>query len=325
MKKSAKKASARRNNRRTERRLVVVLCALIVMLGSLLYMIHYESTRRDILRRNAEYSALYTAPTLAPAVASSPTPTAPAEVTPTPEPAPSDEVAVDQTRAPLATPDAETLVVSMETPPPVQESFNALLAANPETVGFLSIDDVLALPVVQRPNDNEFYLDHGFDLEENLGGTLFLDGSNLLVPEDGCLIVYGHNMRNGTMFRPLISYEDPSFLKENALVRFDTLYDNRVYVPFAALTVTAEPDSERYLNLRQFTFDRSGLERFVKSLRALSVWSSPVEVEYGDRILLLVTCEYTHDNGRFVLALRAQRDDEAPDQLWAQAQQTQAK
>ena len=302
---------------------MVVLLALLVMLASLLYMIHYEGTRRVILRRNAEYSALYTAPTLEPAA--TPVPTAAADPTPTPEPTSTVEIAVDQTRAPLATPDADTVVVAMETPPPVQESFAALLAANAETVGFLSIENILTLPVVQRPNDNEFYLDHAFDLEEDLGGTLFLDGSNLLVPEDDCLIVYGHNMRNGTMFQQLISYEDPSFMKENALVRFDTLYENRVYVPFAALTVTAEPDSERYLNLRQFSFDRSSFERLMKSLRALSVWDSPVEAEYGDHILLLVTCEYTHDNGRFVLALRARRDDETPDQLWAQAQQTQSK
>ena len=319
MAKRAKKRASRRPNRRRERRLVVVLLALLVMLASLIYMIHYEDTRRTVLRHNAEYSALYTPPTLAPAATNSPDPTT--SPSPTPEPAATAEIAVDETREPLATPDADTLIVAMETPPPVQESFDALLAANAETVGFLSIEDILTLPVVQRPNDNEFYLDHAFDLEEDLGGTLFLDGSNLLVPEDDCLIVYGHNMRNGTMFQQLINYEDPSFVSDNALVRFDTLYENRVYAPFAALTVTADPDSERYLNLRQFSFDRSSFERFMKSLRAMSAWDSPVEAEYGDRILLLVTCEYTHDNGRFVLALRARRDDESPEQLRAQAQQ----
>ena len=110
-------------------------------------------------------------------------------------------------------------------------------------------------------------------------------------------------------------------MKENALIRFDTLYENRVYVPFAALTVTAKPDSDRYLNLRQFGLDSSGFNRFVQSLRARSEWDSPVEAAYGDHVLLLVTCEYTRDNGRFVLALRALRDDETPEQLLSQAQQ----
>ena len=348
-----KKSSRRSGRRRARRRLAISLCALFVMLASLLYILHYEHTRREILRSNAEFSALYTAPTLAPVATAtsvptpaptavlteSPTPALTAvpteaptsaptiEVTPTPSPSPTIafEIAVDATRVPLATADADTLVVTMETPPPVQESFGELLAANAETVGFLTIEDILSLPVVQRPNDNEFYLDHSFDLEESLGGTLFLDGANLLTPEDDCLIVYGHNMRNGTMFRPLVEYEEIDFLKENALIRFDTLYENRVYAPFAALTVTADPDSERYLNLRQFSFDQAGFDLFVRSLRTLSVWENPIDVEYGDRILLLVTCEYTHDNGRFVLALRAQRGNEAWDQLWNQVQQTEAK
>ena len=335
MAKRAKKRSGRRTNRRRERRLVIVLLALLVMLASMLYMIRYEGTRRMVLRRNAKYSALYTAPSIGPTETIAPTapadspapaavePTPAATAVPTPSPAPTAtiEIAVDQTREPLATPDADTVVIAMETPPPVQESFNALLAANPETVGFLTIEDILTLPVVQRANDNEFYLSHAFDLEEDPGGTLFLDGSNLLVPEDDCLIIYGHNMRNGTMFQQLVNYEDPSFMKENALIRFDTLYENRVYVPFAALTVTAEPDSDRYLNLRQFALDSSGFNRFVQSLRALSEWESPVEAAYGDHVLLLVTCEYTRDNGRFVLALRALRDDETPEQLLSQAQQ----
>ena len=335
MRETAKRESAHRGNRRTVRRLVIVLAALIVMLASLIYMIHYESTRRWIIRANERYSALYAAPTLEPT--SVPTPTAATERTSTPiptsTPAPSPSpasmpafaVAVDVTRAPLATPDANTLMYAMETPPPPQESFADLLALNPESVGFLTIEDVLTLPVVQRPNDNEFYLDHSFDLTESIAGTLFMDGSNLLVPEDDCLIIYGHNMRNGTMFRPLIQYENPDFLKQNPLAHFDTLYENRLYVPFAALTVTADPDSERYLNLRQLSFDEPGFNRFIKSLKALSIWTNPLEVKYGDRVLLLVTCEYTHDNGRFILALRAQRDDEAWDQLWAQVQESEMK
>ena len=353
MKNSSKKA----RKRWARRQLVISLCALLVMLLSLLYIFHYEHTRREILRRNAEFSALYEAPTLAPTAMPTPAPTAgpspapteiptsvpttapsslpedtpspaPAlEATPTPTPAPTQafEIAADATRVPLATPDADTLVVAMQTPPPVQESFGALLDANPETVAFLNIEGVLSLPVVQRPNDNDFYLSHSLDQEEALEGTLFLDGANLLVPEDDCLIVYGHNMRNGTMFRPLINYEDVDFLKENAMVRFDTLYENRGYVPFAALTVTADPGSDRYINLRQFSYDQPGFDLFVRSLRTLSIWESPVEVAYGDSVLLLVTCEYTHNNGRFVLALRAVREGESWEQLEEQVQMSELK
>lgn len=260
-------------------------------------------------------------PTAAPSATPTPTPTPESSATPTASPSPSPtpsptptpspaptatlEAVMDVAYTPRATADADTLVMAMETPPPVQESFADLLAINPDTVGFLSIDGVLELPVVQRLHDNEFYLDRAFDLSESIGGTLFLDGANLLAPEDDCLVIYGHNMRNGTMFGPLAQYADEAFAHAHPEVRFDTLYASRIWEPFAALTVTADPDSERYYDLRQFSFDEEGFDLFVRSLRALAYWSSPAEVHYGDKLLLLVTCEYTHDNGRFVLACRA--------------------
>lgn len=226
-----------------------------------------------------------------------------------------DEVAVDATRAPRATADEGTLVFSLETPPPVQESFTDLLALNPDTVGYLSVGESISLPVVQRRNDNEYYLNHSFEGEESLAGTLFLDGANLLVPEDDCLIVYGHNMRNGTMFHALSQFENTDFLRKNAVVNFDTLYENRLYVPFAAFTATMDAGSERYLDIRQFLFDEDSFELFVLKMEKLSVIDTPMDVRYGDRLLLLVTCEYLYDNGRFVVALRELRPNETEAQV----------
>jgi sortase B len=189
------------------------------------------------------------------------------------------------------------------------------LSLNPDTIGFLQVEDIPRLPVVHRANDNQYYLDHSFDNHESIGGTLFLDGSNLLVPEDASLIIYGHNMRNGTMFRPLINYENIDFLKENPLVQFDTIYLNNCYASFAVVTVSANADSDRYVNIRQFMFDEASWDQYIADMRALSVHSIPIDVSYGDRVLLLVTCEYTHNNGRFVVALRAQRENETMDEL----------
>ena len=388
--------SRRSADRWEARRLLAAALCLLAMALSLIYMLHWELSRRAIERDNAAFSALYrpeatqiapqAEPTGAPASTANPDPAeptgapvttanpvpaepvgapastanpSPAEQTgapvataetsagPTAEapadksaPAPSAaptpalestptaepfDVALDATRAPLATPDADTRVFALETPPPAQPSFADLLATNPDTVGFLRIGEALSLPVVQRKNDNETYLNHSFNLEESIAGTLFLDGSNLLVPEDDCLIVYGHNMRNGTMFHQLLNYAELPFLKANALVRFDTIYENRVYAPFAVLTVTAEPESARYLNLRQFDLAGDALGEFTAQLRRLSMWNIPLEVEPGDRLLLLVTCEYTHDNGRFVVALRQLRPEEREDKVRAALQGARSK
>ena len=273
--------------------------------------------------------AMTAAPTPEPSEAPTPTPTpepsdAP-EPTPSPTPRPfgADMPVVED--EPIPTPDANTQVYALPTAPPVQPGFSALLALNPETVGFLEIDEMLSLPVVQRENDNEYYLSHGFEGGQSREGTLFLDGLNRLVPEDDCLIVYGHNMKNRTMFGKLNRYADLAWLRQHSVIHFDTLYENRSYVVFAAFAASMESDNRRYFDVRQFIFDDVEFDKFVLKLQSRSLFRIPVDVRYGDRLLLLVTCDYTNPEGRFILALRQVRGDETEAGVWAQAAQAAGK
>ena len=319
---------------RRERRVTVMLCAVLALgaVGFSGYIAGWFANRSRVESDARRYRAMYVPDTAEPA--ETPVP-APIE-TPTPSPAPTDTpsptveptaepdpvmsdmplptaalaanpIVVDE---PFPTANAGTLVLSLPTPPPVQQSFGELLSLNPDTVGFLSIDDVLALPVAQRLDDNAYYLTHSFDGAEAREGALFLDGMNRLVPEDDCLIVYGHNMKNGTMFGPLAQYGDYDFVRQHPVARFDTIYENREYVPFAAFTASTDPGDDHYFDLRNFIFDETGFELFTLRLQSRSLWRSPVDVKQGDRLLLLVTCEYTQKEGRFLLALRQLRPDE---------------
>lgn len=217
----------------------------------------------------------------------------------------------------LPTPDSGTLVLALETPPPVQESFSELLGYNADTVGFLQIDDIVSLPVVQRVNDNEYYLTHTFSGAESAEGALFLDGMNLLVPEDDCLIVYGHNMQNGTMFGDLKLYRELYFLRGCPPVAFDTIYENRLYAPFAVFIASMEAGDASYFDVRQFVFDESDFNAFVSSLRARSEYDVPIDVQYGDSLLLLVTCDNAEADGRLIVAFRALREDETSESVAA--------
>ena len=267
------------------------------------------------------------APTPVVTEAPTPEPTVP----PTPVPSPTPTAAPFGADMPLVedelipTPGADTKVYALPTAPPVQPGFSKLLAVNPETVGFLEIDGMLSLPVAQRENDNEFYLSHNFEGAEAQEGTLFMDGLNRLVPEDDCLIVYGHNMKNRTMFGKLDQFEDLAYLRQHSVIHFDTLYENRSYVAFAAFTASMEPGNRRYFDVRQFIFDDVEFDKFVLKLQSRSMFRIPVDVRYGDRLLLLVTCDYTNTEGRFILALRQVRDDETEAGVWAQAMQAAVK
>ncbi len=216
---------------------------------------------------------------------------------------------------PLPTPNEDTIVYALPTEPPPQESFAELLRYNPDTVGFLTIGGIVDLPVVQRENDNEYYLTHAYSGEEAREGALFLDGANRLSDEN--LIVYGHNMRNGTMFGKLSSFGEREFLLENAVVRFDTLYENALYVPFAMFEASMDENDAHYFDVRQIVFDETSFELFVLKLRGRSVFDVPVEVEYGDQLLTLVTCSYNDDDGRYIVALRKLREGETEEEMRA--------
>lgn len=169
----------------------------------------------------------------------------------------------------------------------------------------------IALPVVQRKNDNEYYLAHDFEGDESSAGCLFLDGANRLFPRDDCLYVYGHNMKNGEMFGRLTAMSTSSGLIANSPAYFDTIYENGVYVPFACVALTADQSDNDYFELRNFAFDESSFGEFITELKSRSLVSVPVDVEYGDGLLMLVTCNYSIDDGRFAVAFRRIRDDES--------------
>lgn len=303
----------------------ILLCgtAILACGGYLLYHYVYLPARVDA--QNARYEALYRpqateTPTLSAAKkqmqASTHEPIK--EATPIPgdeaTAAPTQEADVVADIA-LGTPDPDTIVYAFPTPPPIQESFTALLTINQETVGYLTIGDMLSLPVVQRQNDNEFYLTHDFEGEKSQEGSLFLDGVNRLALDDKLLIVYGHNMKNGTMFGQLPNFEFTNVLMKNAVVSFDTIYENRNYVPFACFALTAAQSDPAYVELRQFQFTQSQFDDYVAALKERSLLNIPVDVQYGDDVLLLVTCNYSIDDGRFCVALRQLREDENEDDM----------
>ena len=278
------------------------------------------STEKTVRTAAAASASPSPSPSEAPATETpspEPTETPSPKPTETPSPEPTETPSPEPTETPLPTPDADTLLLTMPTHPPIQVSFATLLAANPDTVGYLAMGDLLSLPVVQRENDNEFYLNHGFERQEAREGALFLDGVNRLVPEDDCLIVYGHNMKNGTMFGQLSAMQRANVLREHAIVRFDTLYANHLYVPFAAFYASMKKDSANYFEVRRFLMQPEEMEAFIADLRDRSRVDVPVDVAYGDSLLLLVTCDYHGDDSRFILALRRLREGESVEDIQA--------
>ena len=211
-----------------------------------------------------------------------------------------------------------------ETVPAIPEAFAELSAQNPHVVGTLEMDPDISLPVVQW--DNSFYMDHDFDGNESVAGTLFVDSRNTLWPQDDHILIYGHNMKDGSMFGSLNNYRNVGFLRNTVCIEFNTIYGDAQYVPFALFDASMTKDDPNYFKLIRLNFsEEQPFDAFLADVQSRSLFNIPVDVNENDQLLSLVTCSYSMDNGRFIIMCRKLREDETPEQMSALLQQAKSR
>ena len=180
-----------------------------------------------------------------------------------------------------------------------------LYEKNPELIGWLKIPNTkIDYPVMHTPADPDFYLHHTFDGSNSRSGTPFLDGQCDM--DSDCIIIYGHNMKNGTMFGTLDNYADAAFQLENRVFSFDTIYDKREYEVFAAIRCQVLPQDEegfRYY-YQAGDLDENSFDALVQWLTENALYQTDIKPVFGDQILLLSTCSYHQKDGRFLVAAR---------------------
>ncbi|HPR40269.1 MAG TPA: class B sortase [Oscillospiraceae bacterium] len=202
---------------------------------------------------------------------------------------------------------------------PVSSRFYALLEQNEDTIGWLDVEGIdISLPVVQL--DNSYYLKHNFYGEESSHGTLFLSRYNIADPNsedypDDCLIIFGHNMLDGTMFSNLTKYRKIDFVSANPFVSFDTLWEDSDYVivaVFVANTLEEQGEPFLYNTMRRFDTEEEKQE-FIDAVTERSLIVTNVDVGTGDTFLMLSTCDYEFTGERLVVVARKLRADETRD------------
>ena len=171
--------------------LVLITFALVVAVaGCGFWLVHYfidSKEQRETYETLAEEFVL-----------ESPTSVPPESSSSSPSP---DEAGEEPGSSPVADLDA-----------PPRHDLTALAAENPDCAGWITIPDTgIDYPVMHTPEDPEHYLRRDFYGNNASGGTPFLDGRNAAQVEGQNLILYGHNMMDGSMFKPLISYLEPNF------------------------------------------------------------------------------------------------------------------
>ena len=206
----------------------------------------------------------------------------------------------------------------------ILEKYRELWEVNPEFVGFLSIDPYINYPVPQSQGDkaDDWYLNHNFKGLPTENGTVFADKYGEFTPftRPHNTIIHGHNLITKNNFQPLMNYRDSrttegwTFLKENPIVKFDTLYEVGAYKIFSVFQINTDDvygEFYKYWTKPYFNTKDEFYEYVTEALDR-SQYHTGVDLEYGDELLTLSTCDFSLlSNIRLVIVARRVRPGES--------------
>ena len=181
---------------------------------------------------------------------------------------------------------------------PFTVDFEVLLSMNPDTVGWIRFAEPkeISYPVV-RGTDNEKYLNKTFEGKKNAAGALFEDYRNATDFSDRNTFIYGHNMKNGSMFGQLRKYRDSAYCEENPYFYIYTP-DGKVST-YQIFAVGIVEDTTRSYT-RFFSDDEEFLE-YIDYIRGISRYKSDVEIVAESKVVSLSTCTNRSETERMVV------------------------
>jgi len=172
-----------------------------------------------------------------------------------------------------------------------------LTSLNPDYRFWINVENTnIDYPVVQG-EDNDFYLNHDFNKNYLASGSIFMDYRNDF-ENDKSVIVYGHHMRNKTMFGELANFKKEDFFKENNLINIEYKGKTYTYEVFSAFVANLSKDDYLKVSFE----DNSDYENYINYLTDRSIYKTDIDIDSNDKIITLYTCSYEFNNARTIVS-----------------------
>lgn len=178
----------------------------------------------------------------------------------------------------------------------VEVDFAALSAINEDLAGWLYYGPLAINYPVVRGDDNEYYTHNTFEHEKNASGAIFMDSLNKPDMSNYNTIIYGHNMRNGTMFGSLKKLlNDESIITENPY--FYIFTEEKAYMYEIASVYITNQTSDTY----NLIANEEEQQEYIDYVKSSSTWYWEKELKSSDKIVTLSTCHGLHSNNRTIV------------------------
>lgn len=189
--------------------------------------------------------------------------------------------------------------------PTILPEYAALYLQNDDMVGWIEIEGTkLNYPVLQTPDEKDFYLHRDFNKENSNHGAIYVqENCDIWTPSDN-VVIYGHNMKDGSMFATLLKYKKEEYWQEHRFIYFNTLLERHTYEIVAVFKTTATIGKGFDYHLFVEAEDEEEFNAYIERIKKLDYYDTGVTAEYGDKLITLSTCEYTLTNGRLVVVAK---------------------
>lgn len=176
--------------------------------------------------------------------------------------------------------------------------YAALRSRNADMVGWISNGGMIDYPIMQSQGDSNFYLSKDFDKQDSMAGSIYIP--NDISMGSDIVLIYGHNMRDGSMFGSLMGCQPGEVFKVS------DLYSERDYQIVGVFLSEVYDNSYEGFKYYDYRGDitEGRFNEYIAGIAPLMVSGSVDGVSYGDRLVELVTCSYHTDNGRLVVLLK---------------------
>ena len=175
---------------------------------------------------------------------------------------------------------------------------------NSDIVAWIKIENTnIDYPILQG-KDNDYYLKTNYKNEYSRSGSIFLDYRYDFNVQNLNFLVYGHNNNDGKMFNELLKYNQESYYKEHSEINIVTNKEDETYnivaVFYSQVYNTSDTNKFKYYNYIELT-NENDFYMYINNCKKESLYDIDFEATYGDKVLTLSTCEYSKENGRFVI------------------------
>ena len=183
-----------------------------------------------------------------------------------------------------------------EIKPVSKRNLAPLFEQNPDCIGWVFIEDTnIDYPVMYTPQEPQKYLRKNFEGEYAISGVPFMEGTRSLADDN--IVIYGHNMKNGTMFSDITKYAEKTYFDEHRLIEFETAEGVKLYDIFAVVLLK---DTDIWYYFDSAINDEHFYE-MVDEIIFRSLYETGIYPEYGKQILTLSTCYGENDEDRIII------------------------